>query len=89
MFLPWLVLAQVVGALSHKQKVAGWIPSQGTCLSCRFGPQSGYKQSLVQAHMGGNLWMLLFHIDLSLSPPSSLSKSNGKMSSSENKKINE
>ena len=36
-----------VGWLSvvpQKQTVACWIPSQGTCLGCRFGPQSGHVQ---------------------------------------------
>ena len=35
-------VAQLVGHSSTKQKVAIFIPSQGTCLGCRFDPWSGY-----------------------------------------------
>ena len=31
-------VAQLVGALSHNQRVAGLIPCQGTCLGCGFNP---------------------------------------------------
>ena len=31
-------VANLVGALSWKQKVAGSILGQGTCLGCRLGP---------------------------------------------------
>ena len=31
-------VAQLVRSCPTKQKVAGLIPGQGTCLSCRFGP---------------------------------------------------
>ena len=34
-------VAQWVGDHSTKQKVTGLIPSQGTCLGCEPGPQSG------------------------------------------------
>ena len=37
-------VAQVVGHHPAKQKVSGLIPTQGTCLGCRFGPQSGQVQ---------------------------------------------
>ena len=33
-------MAQMVGVSSHNQKVAGSIPSQRTCLGCRFDPLS-------------------------------------------------
>ena len=32
-------VAQWIERLTSKQRVAGLIPSQGTCLSCRPGPQ--------------------------------------------------
>ena len=35
-------VAQLVGHHPTKQKVAGFIPSQGTCLDCGFGPQLGH-----------------------------------------------
>ena len=35
-------VVQLVGASSCNQKVAGSIPSQGTCLGCKFNPQSRY-----------------------------------------------
>ena len=38
----WLALAGVALWIEHRpvnQKVIGWIPSQGTCLGCRPGPQ--------------------------------------------------
>ena len=35
-------MAQLVGCHPANQKVTSSIPSQGTCLGCRFGPQSGH-----------------------------------------------
>ena len=37
--------AQWVEHHPANQKVTGWIPSQGTCLGCRPGPQSGACES--------------------------------------------
>ena len=34
-------VAQMFGALSHDQRVAGSVPSQGTCLDGGSDPQSG------------------------------------------------
>ena len=34
-------VAQWIECWPANQKVAGWIPSQGTCLGCRPGPQLG------------------------------------------------
>ena len=62
--------AQLVGALPHTPK------------GCVLDPWSGHIPrlwvwSLVRAHVGGNQLMLLFHVNISLSPsPSSLSKIN-------------
>ena len=59
--------AQLIGASSHNQKVASLILSQGTYLSCRLilGPGKilGPGVSLVLVQL-----MLLFHINVSLSP---------------------
>ena len=37
-------MAQLVGSHPTNWKVEGFIPCQGTCLGCRFGPQSGHMQ---------------------------------------------
>ena len=37
-------MAQLVGASSCNQKVAGSIPGQNTYLGCGFDPQSGHVQ---------------------------------------------
>ena len=34
-------VAQWTERWTVNQRVAGWIPSQGTCLGCRSGPQQG------------------------------------------------
>ena len=34
-------MAQLVGCRPAKQKVAGSVPGQGTCLGCGFSPQLG------------------------------------------------
>ena len=68
---------------SHNQKVGDSISSRGKYLGCGFGPQS-WHSTLVQAPMGGSRSMILSCIDISL--PSSLSKSNEKMSSGEKRK---
>ena len=49
---------QWVGHRPEKQKVMGSIHSQGTCLSCRPGPQLGAWR--------GNRSMFLSHINVSL-----------------------
>ena len=41
-------VAQLVGCCSAKQKVAGSIPSQGTCLGCGFRPSSGHIQEATE-----------------------------------------
>ena len=35
-------VVQLVGCRPTKWKVTGSIPGQGTCVGCRFGPQSGH-----------------------------------------------
>ena len=50
--------------ISQSQRRLVWIPHQGTCLGCGFGPR-------VRAHAGGNRSMFL---SLSVSLPSPLSK---------------
>ena len=42
--LPLASMAQLVECWPMNQKVAGSIPSQGTCLSCRFSPLLGHVQ---------------------------------------------
>ena len=37
-------VAQLVGYHPAKRKVASSIPSQGTCLGCKFGPWLGHVQ---------------------------------------------
>ena len=54
-------VAQWIEHQTVKQRVAGWIPSQGTCLGCGPGPQKG-------AHVRGN------HTLMFPSLPSPLSK---------------
>ena len=72
-------MAQLVGTSSCGRKVVGSIPGCGTCLGCRFNPQSW---CICPPCMGGN--QSLSGIDVSFSLPSSfscsLSRSNEKMS---------
>ena len=42
--LALISVAQLIGHHLTKQKVAGSIPGQGTCLGCEFSPQSGCIQ---------------------------------------------
>ena len=60
---PYLALDGVVQWIEYQpanQSVAVWIPSQGTCLGCRLGPQLGVCERQP-------------HIDVSLSLPPFLS----------------
>ena len=57
-------VAQLVGVLSHKRRVAGSIPGQGTYLGCESSPWFGHGQSPIPAHMGSNRLMLLNHTDV-------------------------
>ena len=70
-------MAQLAGATSHNQKVAGLIPGQGIYLGCSFNvgqgagmwdPQSGPVRSPIWACVGGNQSMFIPHMDVSLSP---------------------
>ena len=66
--IEWLALAGVVQWIECwpvTQRVATWIPSQGTCLGCRPGTPSG-------GHARGNHMLML--LSLSFSFPSPLSK---------------
>ena len=56
-------VAQLVGYHSENKKVNGSIPSQGTCLSCRFGPQLRHVQK------AASQLMFLSPIDVSLPLP--------------------
>ena len=55
-------MAQLVGGSSHNTKIAGLVPSQGTCLGCRLD-----SQSPVGVPAAGSQSVFLSHIDLSLS----------------------
>ena len=77
MWLSWLERRPV------DRKGAGSTPGQGTYSDCEFDPQwcaQEGSQSMFLSHISVSL-------SLSLSPPPSLSKSNDKMSSGEDKKI--
>ena len=75
-------VSQLVGALFCNQKVAGSIPSHGTCLGCGFNSQSvGIQSGCLPIQLKGNQSVLLSHTDV-FSLPSSLSKSNEKNMSS-------
>ena len=57
-------VAQWIECRPVNQRVAGWIPSQGTCLGCGLGPSGG--------HLTGN--HTLIFLSLSFSFPSPVSK---------------
>ena len=60
-------VAQWVGHCPAKRRVICWLPSQGTCLSCGFGPWSGaFKRQLSN--------FCLAHHSLFFSFPSPLSQ---------------
>ena len=66
-------VAQLIGVLPCNQKVVGSIPSEGTCLGCRFGAWSGYTQeatnhqSMFLSHIYFSLFLPSFPISPSLS----------------------
>ena len=66
-------MAQLVGHRSAKQKVAGSIPSQDTCLGCRVSPQLGCIQEATNRCFFV-IWIFL-SLSLSLLPSPSLSLS--------------
>ena len=74
--LMWYALTsvvQLVGTLSHNQKVAGLIPGQGTCLGCRFNSWSGVHDSWSGHIQEATSWCFsLALMFLSLSLPLSL-----------------
>ena len=80
-------MAQLVGASSYNQKVACLIPSQDTYPGCRSRPSLGtynaWSRYLCESTNGCFSLALML---LSLSPLLSLSRSNEKMSSGEDKK---
>ena len=59
-------MAQLVGHRPAKQKVAGLIPGQGTCLGCGLGPWAKYTQGPRSGHMREATDQYFFHIDVSL-----------------------
>ena len=59
-------VAQSVGRHPAKQKINNWIPSQGTCLGCGFGPP-------VRERTRGN-WLMFLYLSFSLSSPLSKNK---------------
>ena len=45
-------VAQFVGHCPKNQKVIGWIPGQGTCLSCGLGPGQGvWERQLIDVSL--------------------------------------
>ena len=54
-------VAQFAGSGSTKWKTTGSIPSQGTCLGCRFGPKQGCVPEATDLSLS-------LSISLSLSP---------------------
>ena len=83
-------MAQLFGTLSRNQRVAGLIPGSRHIPKLRaqslvrvHAVHAPHPTLAIQAHMGGNQSMLLPCINVSL--PSSLSKSNEKMPSGEDK----
>ena len=63
-------VAQWIERPPSNQRVAGSIPSQGTCLGCRPGPSEG--------HMRGNHTLMFLSFSFSLPSPLSKNKINKK-----------
>ena len=61
-----IALAGVAQWIEPNQRVAGWIPSQDTCLGCRPGPSMG--------HVRGNHTLMFLSLSFSLPPPLSKNK---------------
>ena len=62
-----MALAGVAQGMEHRpanQRVAGSIPSQGTCLGCHLGPQSGAQER--QPHIDASLPLFLPPISLKI-----------------------
>ena len=72
--------SQMAGVSSHTQYIAGFIPDQSAYLNCGFNSQSGHVKEATSQYFSHQC----FSLSLSVSIP--LSKSNEKMSSSEDRK---
>ena len=66
--MPWPLWLSWLEHRPVHRKVGDSIPGQGTCLGYRFNPLT------VRVHMGGNQWLFLRHIGVSLSLSLPLSK---------------